>query len=63
MALICALMAYWHFSFKTRYLGYKDGFLFLPEMTFWKKTWQKKFFQAWNEKPYLRYRYLKTNVF
>ena len=62
-ALICAILAYLHSVFKTRYLGYRDGFLFLPEFSFWKKNWQKKFSQAWREKPYLKYRYLITNLF
>jgi len=62
-AFICAMVAYLHSNFKTRYLGYKDGFLFLPEMSFWKKEWRKKFFQAWYNKPRFRYKYLKTNIF
>lgn len=62
-ALICSAIAYLHSAFKTRYLGYKDGFLFLPEMSFWKKEWQEKFYRSWKEKPYLKYRYLKTNLF
>jgi len=52
-----------HFQFKTRYLGYKDGFLFLPEMSFWKKYWREKFYQTWKEKPYLKYYRLVTNLF
>jgi len=62
-ALICAILAYLHSVFKTRYLGYRDGFLFLPEFSFWKSSWQKKFSQAWREKPYLKYRYLISNIF
>lgn len=62
-ALICARMASLHFQFKTRWLGYKDGFLFLPEPSFWKKEWQDKFLKAWRGKPYLNYRYLTTNIF
>jgi predicted nuclease with RNAse H fold len=62
-ALICAQIAFLHSQFKTRYLGYKDGFLFLPEMSFWKKDWRKKFSQAWKERPFLRYRRLITNLF
>jgi predicted nuclease with RNAse H fold len=62
-ALICALIAWLHFNFKTRYLGYKDGFLFLPEMSLWKKEWRKKFYQAWMSRSRLRYRYLITDVF
>lgn len=62
-ALICAVLAYFHFSFKTRYLGYRDGFLFLPEMSFWKEEWREKFYKAWRVKPYLHYRYLITNIF
>jgi len=62
-ALICGQVALFHFQFKTRYLGYKDGFLFLPEMSFWKKYWREKFYQAWKEKPYLKYYRLVTNLF
>jgi predicted nuclease with RNAse H fold len=62
-ALICALLAYLHINFKTRYLGYKDGFLFLPEMSFWKKEWRQKFYQAWMARSRLKYHYLITNVF
>ena len=61
-ALICAQIAFLHSQFKTRWLGYKDGFLFLPEMAFWKKEWREKFYQAWKEKPYLKYRHLITNI-
>jgi len=62
-ALICAILSYLHSQFKTRYLGYKDGFLFLPEMSFWKKEWRQKFYQAWVSKDKLKYRYLITNIF
>lgn len=62
-ALICAQIAFLHSQFKTRWLGYKDGFLFLPEISFWKKVWQKKFYQAWRERPRLRYYRLITNLF
>ena len=61
-SLICAVLAFLHFNFKTRYLGYKDGFLFLPEMSFWKKDWQQKFYQAWQQRDRLRYRRLITNI-
>ena len=62
-AFICAKVASLHSEFRTRWLGYKDGFLFLPEMSFWKKDWKEKFYQAWREKPRLNYRYLVTNIF
>jgi len=62
-ALICAILSYLHYQVKTRYLGYKDGFLFLPEMSFWKKEWRQKFYQAWVSKDKLKYRYLITNIF
>jgi len=61
-ALLCAILAFLHSKFKTRYLGYKDGFLFLPEISCWKKNWQRKFYKAWREKPKLKYRYLITNI-
>jgi len=62
-ASICAITAFLHANFKTRYLGYRDGFLFLPEMTFWGKSWRKKFYQAWVERDSLKYRRLITNIF
>lgn len=62
-ALTCASLAYLHSIFKTRYLGYKDGFLFLPEMSFWKKEYRVKFYQAWKARNRLKYRHLITDVF
>ncbi len=62
MAFFCAVLALWHSKLKTRYLGYKDGFLFLPEMTFWRKDWRKKFYQVWLKKDRLKYRHLITNL-
>ena len=62
-ASICAQIAVLHSQFKTRYLGYKDGFLFLPEINFWKKEWRQKFYQAWKGRPRLRYYHLITNIF
>ncbi len=61
-AITCAQIAFLHSQFKTRYLGYKDGFLFLPEMLFWKNSWQRKFYQAWKEKPKFKYKHLITNL-
>lgn len=62
-ALICAKIAFLHYQFKTCWIGYKDGFLFLPEISFWKKKWRKKFFQVWRERDRLKYRRLITNIF
>lgn len=62
-ALICAFLAYLHSGFRTRWLGYKDGFLFLPEMSLWEKSWQQKFYRAWQERDRLKYKHLITNVF
>ena len=62
-AFFAALVAYFHSKFQTRYIGYKDGFLFLPKISLWKKEWRKKFYLAWKERPRLKYRYLITNVF
>lgn len=62
-AFICAGVAYLHSLGETRYLGYKDGFLFLPAMSFWKKEWLQKFYQAWTDRNRLKYRYLRTNIF
>lgn len=61
-ALVCAQVAFLHSQFKTRYLGYKDGFLFLPETSFWRKDWIKKLSKAWQEKERLKYRRLITNL-
>lgn len=62
-ALICALLAFLHSDFKTRYLGYKDGFVFFPEFSFWNEKWKENFYQAWSQRSRLRYRYLTTNLF
>ena len=62
-ALLCAQIALLHSQFKTRWLGYKDGFLFLPEISFWKKDWKEKFYRAWRSRPRLKYHYLITNIF
>lgn len=62
-ALICSQVAFLHSKFQTRWLGYKDGFLFLPEMSFWKGEWRQKFYQAWKERERLKYHHLITNVF
>lgn len=62
-AFLCAQIALLHSQFKTRWLGYKDGFLFLPEMSFWKTEWRKIFYQAWQERERLKYHHLITNVF
>ncbi len=62
-AFLTALVAFLHSNFQTRYIGYKDGFLFLPKISFWKKEWRKKFYFAWKERPRLKYRYLITNIF
>ena len=62
-AFFASLLAFLHSQFQTRYIGYKDGFLFLPKISLWKKYWRKKFYFAWKERPRLKYRYLITNVF
>jgi len=62
-AFLAALVAYFHSKFLTRYVGYKDGFLFLPKISLWKKEWRKKFYFGWKERPRLKYRYLITNIF
>jgi predicted nuclease with RNAse H fold len=62
-AFLASLVAYFHSKFQTRYIGYKDGFLFLPKISLWKKEWRKKFYLAWKERPRLKYKYLITNLF
>lgn len=62
-AFICALLAFFHFEGKTKFLGYKDGLLFLPEFPLWSKNFKKKFILAWREKSRLKYRYLFTNIY
>ncbi len=61
-ALICAILAKLHSNFETRYLGYKDGFLFLPEMSLWEKSWRQRFCQAWAERDRLKYKHLIANL-
>lgn len=62
-ALICALLAFLYSNFRTRYLGYKDGFVSLPEFSFWNEKWKKIFYQIWDQRSRLKYRYLTTNLF
>jgi predicted nuclease with RNAse H fold len=62
-AFLASLVAYFHSKFQTRYIGYKDGFLFLPEISLWKNEWRKKIYFSWKERPRLKYRYLITNIF
>lgn len=62
-SLICATVAFLHSCGRTRYIGYKDGFLFLPELSFWKKEWQEKFRKEWINRDRLRYHYLATDIF
>jgi predicted nuclease with RNAse H fold len=62
-ALICAQIALLHSQFRTRWLGYKDGFLFLPEISFWKENWKEKFYNSWKSKPKFKYKHLITNIF
>lgn len=62
-AFFASLVAFFHSKFQTRYIGYKDGFLFLPKLSLWSKLWRKKFYLAWKERPRLKYRYLITNIF
>ncbi|MDD5145619.1 MAG: hypothetical protein PHF44_02155, partial [Candidatus Pacebacteria bacterium] len=62
-ALICALVAFLHSAQKTSYLGYKDGLLFLPKISFWKPEWQEKFYQEWQKRDRLRYHLLETSLF
>jgi len=62
-AFLSAFLAFLHSKKKTRYLGYKDGLLFLPEISLWKKEWQKFFYSTWKKRSRLKYRWLKTNIF
>jgi predicted nuclease with RNAse H fold len=62
-SLICAKIAFLHSEFKTRYIGYKDGFLFLPELSFWDEKWQDTFNKAWAGRDRLKYRRLTSNIF
>lgn len=62
-AFFAAFISFLHSQFETRYIGYRDGFLFLPKISLWKSDWRKKIYIAWKEKPKLKYRYLITNLF
>jgi len=62
-ALVCAVMAYFHAEDKTRWLGYKDGFVFMPQLSLWIPEWREKFRYAWKQRHPFKYRYLKTNLF
>jgi predicted nuclease with RNAse H fold len=62
-AFVCAFLAFWHLKKQTFWLGYKDGRLFLPEISLWKKVWQKRFLRAWEKRHKLKYRLLRTSAF
>lgn len=62
-SLICARIAFLHSKLKTRYIGYRDGFLFLPEPAFWERKWQEKFHKEWLEKDRLKYHHLTSDIF
>lgn len=62
-SFFCAKMAFLHSKLQTCYIGYKDGFLFLPAIYFWEKKWQEKFILEWRERNRLKYHYLATNIF
>lgn len=62
-ALLCAWEAWLHWKGKTRWIGHKDGFLFVPEPSLWKEHWRKDFEEAWEKRHGFKYRYLRTNIF
>lgn len=62
-AFVCAFLAFWHFQNQTFWLGYKDGRLFLPKLSLWKKVWQKRFLRTWEKRHKLKYRLLETSAF
>jgi len=62
-ASICAWQAWLHWQGRTRWIGHKDGLLFIPEPSLWKKQWRMDFTEAWQKRSRLKYRYLRTNIF
>jgi len=62
-ASICAWQAWLHWHGRTRWIGHKDGLLFIPEPSLWKKQWRMDFTEAWQKRSRLKYRYLRTNFF
>ena len=61
-AYFCAWQAYLHYKNETFWIGYKDGYLFLPDMKYWKKIWQKRFIRNWLGRDRLRYKFLRVSV-
>lgn len=58
-AFICALVAAYHLEKKTFWIGYRDGKLFLPSLSFWKKDWRERFKKIWSEKHPYKYKFLQ----
>lgn len=58
-AFVCALIATYHLGKKTFWIGYRDGRLYLPSFTFWKKIWHERFLRWWHQKHPFKYKFLK----
>lgn len=60
-AYFCAWQAFLHYQKETFWIGYRDGLLFLPDMKYWKKIWQKRFIKNWLGRDHLKYRLLRVS--
>lgn len=58
-AFVCALVAAHHLVRKTFWIGHRDGKLFLPSLSFWKKDWRERFKKLWQEKHPFKYKFLR----
>lgn len=58
-AFVCALIASHHLNQKAFWIGHRDGKLFLPALSFWKKDWQERFKKIWSEKHPYKYKFLR----
>jgi predicted nuclease with RNAse H fold len=61
-AFICSLVAFLHGRNLTNFIGYRDGSLIVPIFKFWTRKWQDNFRRAWQDKDYLKYQHLKTDI-
>lgn len=57
-AFLCAYIAAHHLNGETFWLGYKDGKLFLPSFSFWRKIWFERFKKNFQERDRFRYKFL-----
>lgn len=58
-AFVAAFIAWCHLQKKTFWVGHRDGKLFLPAFSFWKKIWYQRFLKWWRQKHPFKYKFLQ----